>query len=127
MTTEETPAPTPAINADAATTPEQAVSAPVAVTYTDEDMVYVDPELRTVVGKVEFNKNGNPKKFEMPIVESMGKDGKPRKRSLTKRYYPWGTYKSMKKVYKLEGKPPKYEPNVTLDDVIEKALEQPFW
>jgi hypothetical protein len=33
----------------------------------------------------------------------------------------------MKRVYKLEGKQPKQESQKTLDEVIEKALQEPFW
>ena len=101
-------------------------------TYGDEDLVYVDPDKNVVVGPVEFNKVGNPKPLLIPNPEPSaddkpGKDGKPRRRSTEKRYFPWGTYKSMKRIYKLEGKPPKVEPTKTLEQVIDIALTEPFW
>jgi hypothetical protein len=105
------------------------IPAPEPAPYKDDDLVYVDPDTRTVIAKVEFGKNGNAKKFEVPVPaepEKEGKDGKPRRRT-NKSYYPWGSYRSMKKMYKIEGKQPKSEPNITLDEAIQKALEQPFW
>ncbi len=108
--------------------------------YADEDLVYVDPDKRIVVGRVQWGKNGNPKPMLMdgsvePLEEKKerspkdAKGDKPDRKSrvLRKRYYPWGTYRSMKRVYKIDGKPPKVEPIDTLDQVMEKALEQPFW
>lgn len=128
---------------------KEAPEAPAQVTYQDDDLVYVDPELRTVVGRVEWSNAGKPKSLAMkkPTLEestgdpaippaekpaATGKDGKPDKRREKRgpvrvRYYPWGTYRSMKRVYKIEGKIPKEESNKTLDEVIEKALNEPFW
>jgi hypothetical protein len=103
--------------------------------YKDDDLVYVDPDTRTVVGMVEWNKNGNPK--SMPVKEEAAapegtpatdkKGDKKERRRSGRKYYPWGTYKSMKNIYRLEGKQKKTEPNKTLDQVIDIALEQPFW
>ncbi len=106
------------------------VPAPV---YKDDDLVYVDVEAKTVVGLVEWLPSGKPK--AMPIKDAKPEalddedDGKTKGRARPRRvrYYPWGTYRSMKRVYKLEGKPPREESNKTLDDVIEKALKEPFW
>lgn len=107
--------------------------------YKDDDLVYVDPDSRTVVGIVEWNTNGRPKSLQraVPVTERddveespvKKPDGKrPARRPATRlRYYPWGTYRSMKRIYKLEGKLPREESPYTLDDVIEKALSQPFW
>ncbi len=105
-------------------------------TYTDEDLVYVDPKLRIVVGRVEFLPNGKSKPLEMkeevveaPVIgtdedpKDKGRGGRPRR----VRYYPWGTYRSMKKIYKIEGKQMKEENHQTLDEVIEKAIKEPFW
>lgn len=122
-------------------TPLAAEPAPIA-TYKDDDLVYVDPDTRTVVGMVEWSNNGRPKPLLMkkdepaaipelkeadakPAAAEKGKGRKPAPRRL--RYYPWGTYRSMKRVYKIEGKIMKEESNKTLDEVIEKALTQPFW
>lgn len=105
--------------------------APVAVTYADDDLVYVDPDQRVVVGKVEWQINGKPKslpmKKEEQVEEAEEKSDKPKRRIMRQRYYPWGTYRSMKRIYKLEGKQPKVESEKTLDEVIDKALQEPFW
>ena len=104
--------------------------------YKDDDLVYVDPKKRVVVAIVEFSKAGNPKPLAMQeevveddeeVKDPKDTKGKLRPRIRRTRYYPWGTYRSMKKVYKLEGKVPREENQKTLDDVIEKALKEPFW
>ncbi len=119
---------------------------PIASAYKEDDLVYVDPDKRMVVGLVEWQANGKPRAMLMKeyesaeevLVEQEAKDtsakatptslkGKVRKGPPRKRYYPWGTYRSMKRVYKLEGKQPKQESSQTLDEVIEKALQEPFW
>ena len=103
---------------------------PVAEVYKDEDLVYVDPELRVVVARVEWSKTGNPKPLAIPnkTEESDEEDEKgARRKPRRQRYYPWGTYRSMKKIYKLEGKVKNAENQKTLDEVMEKALKEPFW
>jgi len=101
-------------------------TAEATVTYKDEDIVYVDPELKKVVGLVEWDKNGNPKALAMPEAPASTKEGaRPRKRET--RYYPWGTYKSMKKVFQVEGKIKRIESGKTLEEILPKALEQAFW
>jgi hypothetical protein len=95
-----------------------------ASTWKDEDLVYVDPETSTVVGPVEWSKNGNPK--PMPIVQIAADDKEGRRRGWRK-FYPWGTYKSMKAACKVGGKVRKKEPTKTLDEVIEVALKEPYW
>jgi hypothetical protein len=119
--------------------------------YRDDDLVYVDPEKRTVVGLVEWSKTGNPKSLLMKEEEveeeevkeepaktaaaapaKPGVKGKPldkgrRPRVRRQRFYPWGTYRSMKRIYKIEGKIPREENQKTLDEVMEKALKEPFW
>ncbi len=126
--------------------------------YKDDDLVYVDPKKRIVVGIVEWNKAGNPKPLAMKEMEdvdtstplSAGEDDtkeegtakptatatpeKPKAdpkekkvRMRRQRFYPWGTYRSMKRIYKLEGKIPREENQKTLDEVMEKALKEPFW
>lgn len=114
--------------------PIQATAEAPVVTnvYQDEDLVYVDPELRTVVGRVEFLPNGKSKPLvmknktvEVDVEEDPKAKGKMRPRR--ERYYPWGTYRSMKRIYKIEGKQIKEENHKTLDEVIEKALKEPFW
>ena len=99
--------------------------------YTDSDLVYVDPDLKAVVGLVEWSRNGNPKPMAVqaePVSDEAAVKGKkPERRRSFRKYYPWGTYKSMKKVYSLEGKQRKTQPDKTLDQVIEKALKEPYW
>lgn len=95
-------------------------------TYDDTDLVYVDVEGKKVVGLVEWMPNEKPKKLAMP--ERVEKEGdRPRRGPRETRYYPWGTYRSMKRVYQLEGKIRKTDNNATLDEVLPKALEQAFW
>lgn len=93
------------------------------VTYQDDDVVYVDPGKREVIGKVEWQKNGKPK--PLPMKEDPAKIRKGRIRKTY--YYPWGTYRSMKKVYRLEGKIRDTERSMTLDQAIEKAMQEPYW
>lgn len=103
-------------------------------TYTDEDLVYVDPNLRIVVGRVEFTEAGKAKPLAMKdqVVEEddeepKDKTAKKGMRPRRQRYYPWGTYRTMKKIYKLEGKQIQEDNRRTLDEVIEKAVKEPFW
>lgn len=105
-----------------------------SVAFNDTDLVYVDIENRVVVSLVQFDSNGNPKPLQMSsrVAEEEEEKGPPAKgrrleRRERKRFYPWGTYKSMKHVYRLEGKQKKTDPVHTLDDVIEKALKEPYW
>lgn len=99
--------------------------------YKDDDLVYVDPEKKAVVSLVEFDKDGNAKQLEMKFTEKAnnGKEGeKPvKKRGGRKRYYPWGTYKTMKKIYRIEGKEKEAENYKTLDKALSLALEEPYW
>ncbi len=93
--------------------------------YKDDDLIYVDPKSRTIVGRVEWLPSGKAKSMPMKEDEEVeGDDGKRRRR---RRYYPWGTYRTMKKVYKLGERGPLVENTKTLDEVIEKALKEPFW
>ena len=124
--------------------------------YNDDDLVYVDPDAKTVVGRVEFDDKGKAKKRERPsLVADVdddesdakiepkaeakpdakpvpaprgrgGRDRRPPRKPRT-RYYPWGTYRTMKKIYKIEGKVFEAERTQTLDDVMEKALQEPYW
>ncbi len=89
------------------------------------DLVYVDPDLNTVVSKVEWNKSGLPK--SLIYIPKPAEPGKEERRRSWRKCYPWGTYKSMKNVFKVDGKPRKKEPTKTLDEVIEVALKEPYW
>lgn len=99
-----------------------------------QDFVYVDPEARKAVGPVEWDKDGNPVPKEWPYKEMPEKpeDAKkpPRpKRKRRVRYYPWGSYQTMSKLYKLEGKVKDKEVDsyITLEQAIGKLQEEPYW
>ena len=76
-------------------------------TYTDDHFVYVDPRNRTVLGTVEWKSEGIAVPMELPELEEKGEkkrpDDRPRRKP-KKRYAPWGSYRSMKRMYRLEGK-----------------------
>lgn len=97
--------------------------------YKDDDLVYVDPETKTVVGIVEFGMNENPKSkaYVQPPPKETVAGAKPERRSFWRKVYPFGTYRSMKRIYKVEGKIKDPEPNKTLDEVLPKALNEAFW
>lgn len=101
-------------------TEEQAPSA-----WQPYDLVYVDPETNTVVGPVEWSKSGNPK--TRLIIQKEPQAGKEERRRSWRKCYPWGTYRSMKNVFKVDGKPRRKEPTKTLVEVIEVALREPYW
>lgn len=94
--------------------------------YNAEDLVYVDPRARIVIGKVEWTAAGKPKPLQMKDEESEeGEDGKRRRRV---RYYPWGTYRSMSKMYKIgDWKAAQVDRMIPLDEAIEKAMKEPYW
>ncbi|MSR87123.1 hypothetical protein EXS70_03045 [Candidatus Peribacteria bacterium] len=94
-------------------------------TWEPYDLVYVDPDSNTVVSKVELNKNGDIK--ALPYIPKPPEPGKEERRRSWRKFYPWGTYRSMKNVFKVDGKPRKKEPTKTLDEVIEVALKEPYW
>lgn len=105
-------------------------------TYAPDDFVYVDPDAKKAVGKVEWDKNGNPLPKEWPFPERPEKEEgddkkpkfkKPRKKRV--RYYPWGSYKTMAKLYKLEGKVKDKDTDdyITLEKAIGNLQEDPFW
>lgn len=94
-------------------------------TWQPDDLVYVDPDANTVVGKVEFTKNDNPK--SMPYVSKEPADLKGERRRSWRKFYPWGTYRSMKNAFRVDGKPRKKEPTKTLVEVIDVALREPYW
>ncbi len=93
--------------------------------YKDDDLVYVDPETKTVIGIVEWGKNDRPlsKAAAAPAATT---DAKGR-RTFHRKFYPWGTYRSMRRIYKLEGKMKEAEPNKQLEEVLPKALNEAFW
>ena len=104
------------------------------VTYAETDFVYVDPDARAVVGPVEWDKDGNALPKEWPRKEREPKEGaeeddKRFRRKPRVRYYPWGAYKTMAKIYRLEGKGKERELEryIPLEDAITKLQEDPYW
>ena len=98
----------------------------VPATYSDDALVYVDPDAKKVVGLLEWNAKGNPKplKIPEPTEEELKKGAR---RRMGDRFYPWGTYRSLKRVYQLDGKQKRIEGGKTLDEILPKALENAFW
>lgn len=98
--------------------------------FKDDDIVYVDPDSKTVVGKLEWAANGErPKSMPYkPIVAEKADGAAPKKdRPFFRKFFPYGTYRSMKRIYKIEGKVKDPEPNKTLEEVLPKALSEAFW
>lgn len=104
-------------------------TAPGNTVYKDDDLVYVDPETKTVVGRVEWGNNDKPKSLPYKRIQpaTSTNDPKKDKGQFWRKNFPFGTYKSMKKIYKLEGKIKEAEPNKSLEEVLPKALNQAFW
>lgn len=101
--------------------------------YQSTDFVYVDPETRTVVGKVEWDKDGEPVSKKRVMKERPIPEGKPARpgppRKPRERNYPWGSFRSMCGIFKLlgKGKDKETEGYITLDDAISKSMEHPYW
>lgn len=109
-------------------------------TFADSDLVYVDPHNKKVIGPVEWLPSGKAKAILIPDEdekaeassdkkEEVVKDGKkpPRRRSNKKRYYPWCSYKTAKHVYHVEGKQKSVDINRPLDEIMKKAVAEPYW
>ena len=88
--------------------------------YCDDDLVYVDPNIREVVKKVQWNAKDNPE--SLPYKKEEGGKRSHRRR----KFFPWGTYRSMKRIYRLEKKKEEEAPKKTLKEVFERPLEQTF-
>lgn len=93
--------------------------------YHDNDLVYVDPSLRCVVDRVEWSRSGNPKSRAISSGDGSEAEGKERRRRRS--HYPWGTYRSMKRIFKIEGKCVEERPTMSLDDALARALTEPYW
>lgn len=89
--------------------------------YSDDDLVYVDPDTREVVKKVEWDAKDNPQSL---AYKKEAKEGERVRRR--RNFFPWGTYRSMKHIYRLEGKKEEESPKKTLKEVFEKPLEETF-
>lgn len=81
--------------------------------YNEDDLVYVDPDSKTVIGPVAWDRHGNVK--PLPYKKKEGEKDK-------RKYYPCGTYRSMKNAFRLGGKPVKNDEGGTLDDILPKVL-----
>ena len=102
-------------------------------TYNDDDFVYVDPDARAVVGLVQWDKKGDAVPKEWPRIARPPKEGEdPEKakgrplRKPKKRYYPWGSYKTLSKVYRIEKKEKDAESYITLNEAVDKLQEDPY-
>jgi hypothetical protein len=105
---------------------------PESAPFKDDDLVYVDPETKTVVGRVEWSKSGEKplSKAYAAVAVPASKDPKEKKeerRPSWRKHFPFGTYRSMKRVFKVEGKIKDPELNKTLEEVLPKALNEAFW
>lgn len=81
--------------------------------YNNDDLVYVDPESRTVIGPVKFNANGLPE--SLPFTKKETKEA-------WRKFYPWGTYRSMKGAFRIEGKRQSEEGADSMDEVMSLFL-----
>ncbi len=98
--------------------------------FRDDDFIYVDPEKRVVVGRVEWTAEGLPiplKRGEEDVQQDTAEHAHKERRRTRERYYPWGSYRTMKQIYRLEGKTKEAAGEGTLDTVLEKALREPYW
>ena len=97
------------------------------------DFIYVDPETRTVVGRVQWTQEGVPvsQKRAMPEPRAIPApvDQKERRRPPRERNYPWGTLKSMHNIFKLKDLSRDKEPEryIPLEDAIAKLMVDPYW
>lgn len=94
----------------------------------DDDLVYVDTDKRSVIGKVEFGKNGEAKPLQIPddpvVIEKLRLRGRT---SRKKRFYPWGTYRCIRKLYKIDGGLQEPERRITFEEAVQKSTKEPFW
>ena len=93
--------------------------------FSDTDFLYIDPEKRTVVGPVQWSRVGSAKPLLKP-EEPQAEDSR-RRWSRRKEYYPWGSYRSLKRLYHLEGKEKEEERTQTLDQALERSLKEAYW
>ena len=86
--------------------------------YNDDDLVYVDPETKTVVGPLQYDANGNPQSLPYQKVDGEGKESK----QWWRKHYPFGTYRSMKRIYRIEGKQAEKWGGGVLEEILPQAL-----
>ncbi|MFH1444190.1 MAG: hypothetical protein ABIG34_02260 [Candidatus Peregrinibacteria bacterium] len=95
--------------------------------FVDNDFLYFDSETRAVIGPVQWSKLGNVKPLEKPAAAPEEGNDRRRRGRRRKEYYLWGSYRSLKHLYNLEGKRVREEHTQTLDEVMARALHEPYW
>ena len=92
--------------------------------YADADFLYFDPDTRTVIGPVQWSRNGNARPLERPAKTGEEEKGRWRRR---KEYVLWGSYRSLKHLYHLEGKEADRERTQGLDEALQRSLTEAYW
>jgi hypothetical protein len=82
--------------------------------FQDDDLVYVNPDTREVISKVEWDAKEQPKSLKY-VQKEEGKKS-------WRKFFPWGTYRSMKHEFRLEGKRKDEEDGTTLEETLPKFL-----
>lgn len=95
--------------------------------YADSDFFYFDTDTRTVIGPVEWTKTGNVKPLQKPSAPEEAGAGRRRRGQPRKEYYIWGTYRSLKRLYNLEGKIKREESTQTLDEAMARSVQEAYW
>ncbi|OIO52979.1 hypothetical protein AUJ46_06155 [Candidatus Peregrinibacteria bacterium CG1_02_54_53] len=94
--------------------------------FADSDFLYFDPETRAVIGPVQWTTTGNVQPLEKPTSPDEGNDRR-RRGKRRKECYLWGSYRSLKHLYNLEGKRTREEQTQSLDEVMTRAMREPYW
>ena len=76
--------------------------------------MYVDPETRSVRSVVTWDKDGNPE--SIAYKSSTGKDR-------WRKFFPWGSYRSMRNTFRLEGKRREKDGDLSLDEALPMFME----
>ncbi len=95
---------------------------PPQAAYRDDELVYIDPDSRSVIGPIEWSRNGNPKSLPVPIPPKETEEKKGRRRN-ERKYFPWGTYRSMKHAFNLEGKQKRISEGIPIDEAIARSQQ----
>lgn len=96
--------------------------------YADTDFVYFDPKSRTVIGLVQWTPSGNVQPLERPVDEGGHvEDARRKGRRRETEYYIWGSYRSLKRLYNIEGKVKDEERSQSLEEAMQKATREAYW
>jgi len=101
--------------------------------YTDDSFVYVDPNARSVMGIVQWLPNGKAKPLPVPERTESAEGGKPGEkqrhfhRKPKQHYFPWCSYRTAKRVYRVAGKDRETEVTRPLEEALTKSLQEPYW